>query len=441
MLGERAAVRRDAAASAPITGLRTRQGLVEGPVVDAATGSTVLFLINDLRTGGAERTLVNYLNHLRRLQPVLVLINPQAELLAELSPSVEVLVLSRRASSAEVGAAQPSPGPAGPAYRRGRPRGQMPLELPGLLVRAWRLARLARTHRCSAVSTFLNRSHTIALTAKLLFAPRLRVVINVHEMLSQHLQIHFAAVERQLMKWFIRWTFPRAASIVVVSEGVRRDLVQHFRLDPDRITVVHNPIDVVQVRERAAEPAPEISNGVTRPLIVAVGRLVHLKGLDLLIRVVGRLPPQLRGTVFVIGEGEERSRLEHLISRLGMSDRVRLLGHRSNPWKYMAKSDVVALCSRTEAFPNVIGEALALSRPVVATYCSEGVREYLNGGECGLLVPPEDVDALAQALTRVLTEAPLRRRFRREGLRRVEIFDIARTVERYESLLARICSA
>jgi len=101
----------------------------------------------------------------------------------------------------------------------------------------------------------------------------------------------------------------------------------------------------------------------------------------------------------------------------------------------MARADVVALASRSEAFPNVIGEALALGRPVIATECSPGVAEYLDHGRYGVLVPPDDVDALAAGLERILTDDDLRRELTTHAVRRVEAFALQPVVERYETLL------
>ena len=115
------------------------------------------------------------------------------------------------------------------------------------------LARLARVTNAAVVSTFLNRSHTIAILAKALFAPRLRVVINVHEMLSDHLERFFAPIERRFMRTFIRYGFPRAERIIAVSEGVKQDLVRHFSIPSDRIMVVPNPVNLERIRRLGAE--------------------------------------------------------------------------------------------------------------------------------------------------------------------------------------------
>ncbi len=382
--------------------------------------------------GGAERSLVNFVTHVRRIQPTLALIETAADLLSELSSDVAVYSLAKRSpvplSSDELESAQS----VATTRRAGRPPGQTALELPGLLRKALLLARLARETNAQVVSTFLNRSHTIALIAKALFAPRLRIVINVHEMLSDHLERFFSPRERPFMRAFIRHGFPRAARIIVVSEGVKQDLVRHFSIPSDRITVVPNPVDLDRISRLGAESA-DIRNDA--PLIVAVGRLVQLKGFDLLIRAVARLPVSLRARLLIVGEGDQRIALEALIAELRLTDRVSLLGTQANPWKFMARADVVALASRSEAFPNVIGEALALSRPVIATNCSPGVSEYLDGGRYGVLVPPEDVDALARGLERILTDPSLRRELATHAASRVEAFGLRPVVDRYEGLV------
>jgi N-acetylgalactosamine-N,N'-diacetylbacillosaminyl-diphospho-undecaprenol 4-alpha-N-acetylgalactosaminyltransferase len=393
----------------------------------------VLFLINDLRMGGAERSLVNFVNHLRRVRADVVLIESAADLLAELRPGIELFTLDG-GGSAPVGRTEMQRlSASAPRQRWGQPRGRMLLELPMLLEKARRLARIARATNAAGVSTFLNRSHTIALLAKMMFAPRLRIVINVHEMLSDHVDRHFSELERGFMRAFIRHGFPRAHRIVAVSDGVKQDLVRHFSIAPERIAVIPNPVDLDRIRRAGADA---VEGDDASPLIVAVGRLVQLKGFDVLIRAFARLPASFGTRLLIVGEGDQRAALEQLIAELGVSDRATLLGTQTNPWKYMARADVVALASRSEAFPNVIGEALALARPVIATNCSPGVAEYLDDGRYGLLVPPDDVDALAAGLQRILTDEELRRQLTTRAPSRADSFGLSRVVERYEHVLA-----
>ena len=391
--------------------------------------------------GGAERSLVNFVNHSQDVQPAVVLIESAADLLAEVRPGLELFALDGDGTRPIPRAELEGITATAPQARRGQPRGRTLLELPRLLAKAHRLARIARDMDAAVVSTFLNRSHTIALLSKMLFAPRLRIAINVHEMLSDHLERHFSAVERRFMHAFIRRAFPQARAIVAVSEGVKQDLVRHFSIAPDRIIVVPNPVDVERIR-RASEAAMT-TGGFLRggKSIIGVGRLVHLKGFDLLIRAFARLDPSLHASLLIIGDGDQRSALERLIAELALNGRVTLAGRQANPWKYMARADVVALASRSEAFPNVIGEALALGRPVIATNCSPGVAEYLDHGRFGLLVPPDDVDALAAGLERILSDDELRQALASRAPSRADAFGLSRVVHRYEQVLVEAARA
>jgi glycosyltransferase involved in cell wall biosynthesis len=254
-------------------------------------------------------------------------------------------------------------------------------------------------------------------------------------MLSDSLERHFGPVERRLMSAFITRAFPRARQIIAVSDGVRQDLVRHFAIAENRIAVVPSPIDVARIRSASQERVDGVRAGHASRLIVGVGRLVRLKGFDVLLRAFAQLPKTLRASLLIIGEGEERPALERLMAELNVTDRVTLLGMQANPWKYMARATVLAMPSRAEAFPNVVGEALALEVPVVAARCSEGVADYLEGGRSGLLVPPDDVGALTAALERVLTDEALRRRLTQNGATRVRAFDLSAIVPQYERLI------
>jgi glycosyltransferase involved in cell wall biosynthesis len=105
---------------------------------------------------------------------------------------------------------------------------------------------------------------------------------------------------------------------------------------------------------------------------------------------------------------------------------------------YVAAADLLVVPSRTEAWPNVIGEALAIGTPVLAARCSPGVEEFLNGGEFGRLVPPEDSAALTAAVVELLSRPSDLSRYSRLGLTRSQDFELAATVARYEAILGSV---
>jgi glycosyltransferase involved in cell wall biosynthesis len=385
--------------------------------ITALDASNALFLIHDLKPGGAERVFLTYVRSLQRIHAIPVLVRRDIELTDGVSVN-EILDLGPRTTSTPH---------------------VMPIDVAlgsvALFRKAARLRRLAERNHARLISTFLHKSHIIALTAKRFLDPHLLVAINVHELVSQHLLHHFPPTKRRMMAWFTRHYFPRADVIIAVAEGIKDDLVQNFGVPAGRIIVVPNPLDVGQIRERAREPITETKLQDARPLLIAVGRLVKLKGYDILLRAFAALPPALHAHLAFAGAGEEQARLAALAQELHIPERVHFLGFQENPWKYMRQADALVLSSLTEGFPNVIGEAMALGVPVVATRCSPGVIEYLEDGAAGVLTNPGNVDDLRMGLECVLTDAALRARLRERGPQRVLSFDKPRIIEQYQAVL------
>jgi glycosyltransferase involved in cell wall biosynthesis len=148
-------------------------------------------------------------------------------------------------------------------------------------------------------------------------------------------------------------------------------------------------------RELGIDPA--------RPLIVTAGRLVEQKGHELAIRALARIPGAF---LLVAGEGPLRGRLSAVAGEAGVLDRVALPGARSDARQLLGAADVVVLPSRWEGLPLVALEALSAGTPVVAT-AVRGIRELLTDGADALLVPEDDSEALAAAVTRILADQPL----------------------------------
>src|SRR5205085_1331621 len=164
------------------------------------------------------------------------------------------------------------------------------------------------------------------------------------------------------------------------------------------------------------------------PRIISIGRLVAFKGFEYLIDACAELTH--RGLDFsceIIGDGPRRGNLEARIRKLNLSDRVHLLGSLSQGavLEKLRSADIFALASVTDAqgasdvFPTVIIEAMATARPVVSTQLA-GIPESVVDGETGLLVPPEDTMALAEALGRLIEDPKLRLHYGRAGRARIE---------------------
>lgn len=397
----------------------------------------MLFFIPTMEAGGAERVCVQYINYLQAFERSLLLQVRQGPLLETLNPDIPIAGIFEPTTLDKSRRGKLSRGTVW--WSRWIWEGLRKIEpvyyCYSLLWQARKIAKLARHQGCFAVVSFITLANIIAIFTKVLFYRPLKIVINVHDVTSQILEhSKLERYERFLLRWLIRLFYPRADIIVAVAHGIKRDLIESFGIPAHKIVVIYNPIDGRSIRARAAEPVDHPWFGSHKePLIVAVGRLVKLKGFDLLIRAVAQL--SLPARLVIIGDGDERSTLEHLITELGLTDRIALLGFQGNPWKYMARADLFVLSSLTEGMPNAIGEAMALGLPVLATDCSPGVREYLDDGQAGLLVSPGDLGALASGIERLLLDEPLRKELARKGQERIKQFDLSMAIGAYEKLL------
>lgn len=207
-----------------------------------------------------------------------------------------------------------------------------------------------------------------------------------------------------------RLGYSAADLIITSSGGVAHDLTTAFGVDPARVRVVANPVDVDAVTAAAAEAlSPEDEARWTRPVIVAAGRLADAKNYPLLIEALAQLRAQLPARLFVLGQGERGEALRQLAVERGLGDAVVWCGFQANPWKFMARADVFALTSRYEGFGNVLIEAMACGVPVVAT-SSPGTQDIVADGVDGVLVRDHNPSAIADALGRVLGDDTLRGR-------------------------------
>jgi glycosyltransferase involved in cell wall biosynthesis len=191
---------------------------------------------------------------------------------------------------------------------------------------------------------------------------------------------------------------------------------------PERCLLVDNVIDVAAYsRKRIAQEAKQrfgLSPG--RCLIGAVGRLAPEKGFEMLIRAVSHLlKAGLNLELWIIGEGDQKSRLEQAISDLGCNDHIRLLGFRPDVPELYEAMDVFVVSSVREGLPRVLLEAMAVGVPVVATRVGD-IPQLIRDGESGLLIEPGRAAELAEALERLVRDSELRSRIRESGFQAVQ---------------------
>ncbi|GGY10209.1 hypothetical protein GCM10007160_41760 [Litchfieldella qijiaojingensis] len=183
--------------------------------------------------------------------------------------------------------------------------------------------------------------------------------------------------------------------LVAVSRGVAENLEEAQRalgFTPASLSVIVNPCPLESIRRLMQETNPEIPDA---PYIVNVARLVPAKDQALLLRAYAIAAPE--ELLVLVGDGQERKRLEALAEELGIRDKVIFAGQQANPYPWMRQARLFVLSSRFEGMGIVLFEALACGTPVLSVDCPGGIREILKGPLESALVP-HDAESLAEGI-------------------------------------------
>jgi glycosyltransferase involved in cell wall biosynthesis len=239
---------------------------------------------------------------------------------------------------------------------------------------------------------------------------------------------------RPVWQWLRRLFYPRAAALVVLTESVR--CWAERLVERKAVYVIPNSIPAAAIQHNGARHARD-SGGT----ISAMGRLVALKGFDMLLEAFSRCADKHRDwSLIILGEGAERSRLENLARELGIADRVRMPGLMHDPFRILRETDLFVLSSRREGFPMALVEAMACGLPVIAADCPSGPRDIIRDGVDGVLVPPSDVDALTAAMDRLMTDQVERQRLGAKAPEVTERFSIDKVMEKWDEVFSSLPS-
>lgn len=282
--------------------------------------------------------------------------------------------------------------------------------------RAWDIAHLQRVVRWvreaqpHILHTHLPRADFAGWFVKLL-NPSLVWVASVHAVYGRR-------------AWRGRWALPmfrivwaRADAIIAISNAVKAWLVGHMRISAEKVRVVPYGIDL-----KPFEKSFPFTKADDAFCVGTMGRLDPDKGHDVLIRAMSFIVdryPHIR--LYIAGHDPSGygAQLRRLIAELGLEEHVRLPGFVQNVPRFMNGLDVFALASRTEGFGQVVIEAMAAGKPVIASGISP-FTEIIIDGVTGVLVPPEQPEAFAEAVERLLLSPDTRKEMGVHGRRRVE---------------------
>lgn len=217
--------------------------------------------------------------------------------------------------------------------------------------------------------------------------------------------------------------------VLAVSESVKDAFEKKFGLPAQ---VIYNALDEREIERKTdmfeCEPKEE---DMIR--LVSIGRLEKVKGYERLIEAVAELVQEnFNVELLLVGDGSERTNLEKLIKEKKVEDRVKLLGFKENPYPYLKSADLFVCSSYAEGFSTVVTEALILGIPTVTTECA-GMRELLGDSEYGLIVD-NSTQGLVDGLRKILSDSKLLEEYRTKAKERGKAFCVADRIKDIEAL-------
>ncbi len=294
------------------------------------------------------------------------------------------------------------------------------------------------------VSVF-TRFTILSILASIISRSKTRIIIIEHASSSYfYLIVHnyfLSLFSFFVLPFLIKIFYRKASAIICVSEGIANDLLRVVNL-PNLIKIVYNPIINDQIYSLCQEPVQhDWFLDKKYPVIIAAGRLTKAKDYPNLLMAFKLVVQNKPAHLVILGEGEERKKLEDLTKKLEISENIAFLGFQKNPYKYMAKSSVFVLSSLREGIPTVIIEAMACGVPVVSTDCASGLREIIENRENGFLVPVSDPQKLADAILILLKTPKLREELSKEAQKKLTPFLINNSTKKYEKIFTEVVSS
>ena len=355
----------------------------------------IILFIGSLTIGGAERVAVNLANQLVKNghQVKVLTVTEDGELVDELVPEVEF-------SSLSVDRMRWAPIP---------------------------LARHLWKTRPDILISFMTAANVMGIVATLMSRVSTTVIVTEHSTQSGKRRL---SVKRDM--FLAKYIYAFADHIVGVSEGVANDIRKWACVSSDKITCIYNPVVSEDQIDTSYElPSHQWFHDDDIEVVLSVGRHTKEKDYPTLIRAYAQLLEERENVrLMLLGGGELTTEYKSLIAELGIGDEVTMPGFVTQPYPYMAHSDIFALSSRVEGLSLVLIEAMACGTPVVSTDCPNGPAEVLADAEYGELVPTEDSEALKEALNRTLTDPLPAKKLQA----RAQDFSIQKATRQYEIL-------
>jgi len=223
-------------------------------------------------------------------------------------------------------------------------------------------------------------------------------------------------------------------AIVCVAETMKESFIKKYGM-AEKVHVLYNPLDFESVIKKSAEKTDfKFGDGMK---FVLAGTFIKIKGFDRFVKVCKRLKDDGEHfSALIMGDGEEKENIKKIIAETNLGDTVKILDFQTNPYKYIAHSDVYVCSSYAEGYSTAVSESVALNVPVITTECS-GMREIFGENECGIICENSE-DGLYNAMKKVLNDPSLLKKFSVEEKKRANDFSLNKRMKAIEDFIESV---
>lgn len=223
-------------------------------------------------------------------------------------------------------------------------------------------------------------------------------------------------------------------AIVCVAETMKESFIKKYGM-AEKVHVLYNPLDFESVIKKSAEKT-DFNFGDGMKFVLA-GTFIKIKGFDRFVKVCKRLKDDGENfSALIMGDGEEKENIKKIIAETNLGDTVKILDFQTNPYKYIAHSDVYVCSSYAEGYSTAVSESVALNVPVITTECS-GMREIFGENECGIICENSE-DGLYNAMKKVLNDPSLLKKFSAEEKKRANDFSLKKRMKAIEDFIESV---
>lgn len=223
-------------------------------------------------------------------------------------------------------------------------------------------------------------------------------------------------------------------AIVCVAETMKESFIKKYGM-AEKVHVLYNPLDFESVIKKSAEKT-DFNFGDGMKFVLA-GTFIKIKGFDRFVKVCKRLKDDGEHfSALIMGDGEEKENIKKIITETNLGDTVKILDFQTNPYKYIAHSDVYVCSSYAEGYSTAVSESVALNVPVITTECS-GMREIFGENECGIICENSE-DGLYNAMKKVLNDPSLLKKFSAEEKKRANDFSLKKRMKTIEDFIESV---